>query len=711
VYRRGEPFTGNEMPIPLDHAGNGRPETFYFNFTYQPLRNAGGEVDGVISYAYNVTAQVLARRRVEENEQRFRTLLESIPEMAWTAGPDGQINYFNSQWYAYTGQAEAEAKGSGWTGVTHPDDVAACLPLWQQSLATATLYQAECRYRRASDGAWRWHLARAVPQKDATGRVLQWVGTCTDIHEQKLYAQQLLERETYFRRMTDNVPVVVWVTDPDGGCTYLNKPWYDYTGQTEEEALGLGWLSATHPDDVARSREVYLAAYAQQAPFSLLYRLRRHDGTYRWFLDKGEPRYSAAGDFEGYAGVVIDVHEQRRAEEQLLLSVRAGRVGIWEWDVINDRATYSDLLQEMFGLAPGTFKGEFEGAYGVFQSVIHPRDRQLVNEQVDEAFRQVQREFYVEFRVRRPSGEITWIAERGEVVYEGDQPVRMNGTCIDITDRKQAEEASHRLSEELAAVNEELAASNEELRAANEEIQASNEELTEANGQLARVNADLDNFVYTASHDLKAPILNVEGLLKALERQLSGEIREKEIVGQLYQMLYASVARFRKTINDLTEVARIGKESQEDVATISLTDVLSEVRQDLESQIREAGALIEESLPCPAVRFSRKNLKSILYNLVSNAVKYRSPDRPARVRLSCRTQEGYYVLTVADNGLGMDMSQEEKIFALFKRLHAHVEGTGIGLYIVKKIVENAGGRIEVESQVGVGSTFRVYLKQ
>jgi signal transduction histidine kinase len=365
----------------------------------------------------------------------------------------------------------------------------------------------------------------------------------------------------------------------------------------------------------------------------------------------------------------------------------------------------------MFGLPPGKFQGEFDGAYGVFQSVIHPEDRQMVNEQVDEAFRLVQREFYVEFRVLHPSGEITWIAERGEVVYEDGRPARMNGTCIDITDRKGAEEAAHRLSEELAAVNEELAASNEELRAANEEIQASNEELTEANGQLARVNADLDNFVYTASHDLKAPILNVEGLLKALERQLSGEIRGKEIVGQLYEMLYASVARFRKTINDLTEVARIGKESQEDIATIALSDVLTEVRQDLQSQIREAGALIEENLPCPAVRFSRKNLKSILYNLLGNAVKYRSPDRPPRVRIACREEGAYQVLTVADNGLGMDMRQEHKIFALFKRLHAHVEGTGIGLYIVKRMIENAGGRIEVESQVGVGTTFRVYFRR
>ncbi|HEX8531147.1 MAG TPA: PAS domain S-box protein, partial [Cytophagales bacterium] len=507
----------------------------YWQPTHLPVLAENGTLTAILHRADDVTAQVVARQHLEAREHRFRTLLESIPAMAWTAGPDGRINYYNSQWYAYTGQSEAEATGTGWTGVTHPDDVATCLPLWQRALATGTRYQAECRYRRAADGAWRWHLTRAVPQTDAAGGVVQWVGTCTDIHEQKLYAQQLSVRETYFRQMTDNLPVAVWVTRPDGACTYLNRTWYDYTGQTEEEALGLGWTSATHPQDISRSREAFLDANTRRTTFKLLYRLRRRDGAYRWFLDWGEPLHDAAGNFEGFTGVVIDVHEQQRAEEQLLLSVQAGRVGIWEWDVVNDRATYSDLLQEMFGFAPGTFKGEFEGAYGIFQSVIYPEDRQLVNEQLQGAFSQMQRAFYVEFRVARPSGEITWIAERGEVAYEGKQPVRMNGTCIDITDRKRAEEAAHRLSEELAAVNEELAASNEELRAANEETQASNEELTETNGQLARVNADLDNFVYTASHDLKAPILNVEGLLKALERQLPGEVREKEIVRQLYE--------------------------------------------------------------------------------------------------------------------------------------------------------------------------------
>jgi PAS domain S-box-containing protein len=266
------------------------------------------------------------------------------------------------------------------------------------------------------------------------------------------------------------------------------------------------------------------------------------------------------------------------------------------------------------------------------------------------------------------------------------------------------------LNQELAAINEELRAANEETVAANEELSRSNRELGRINEDLDRTNKDLDNFVYTASHDLKAPILNIEGLLRALEKQMGKETLQQARVQQIYGLLYDSVNRFKSTIGDLTEVARISKESAEDVASISVTGVLEEVLQDLGPQILEAGAKLNLQLSCPEVRFSRKNLKSVLYNLLSNAVKYRDAERELLVGIICETHEDYHLITVRDNGLGIDMRQEDKIFALFKRLHTHVEGTGIGLFMVKKMLENAGGRIEVESQVGVGSTFKVYIK-
>jgi len=243
------------------------------------------------------------------------------------------------------------------------------------------------------------------------------------------------------------------------------------------------------------------------------------------------------------------------------------------------------------------------------------------------------------------------------------------------------------------------------------QVAKSNGQLALANEHLLRINNDLDNFVYTASHDLKAPILNIEGLLKALERQIGTDVLQKEAVRQIYGLLNSSVNRFKTTIGDLTEVARISKESAEDVASLDLAQVLDEVLQDLEPQRQEARAQLTVQLHCQSLLFSRKNAKSVLYNLLSNAFKYRSPERNLQVGIGCGTEGDYHVLTVRDNGLGMDMRQEEKIFALFKRLHAHVEGTGIGLYIVKKMIENAGGKIEVESRVDVGSTFRVYFKR
>jgi signal transduction histidine kinase len=210
---------------------------------------------------------------------------------------------------------------------------------------------------------------------------------------------------------------------------------------------------------------------------------------------------------------------------------------------------------------------------------------------------------------------------------------------------------------------------------------------------------------------LKSPILNIEGLLKALERQFNGGGSQPETVGKIYEMLYSSVNRFKSTIGDLTQVARISKESTEDVAYIPVAEVLEEVLLDLQPQLEEAGAQVAVKLAAEGVQFSRKNVKSILHNLLSNAVKYRSPDRQLRVRVASQVQQDYLELVVEDNGLGIDMRQEEKIFGLFKRLHTHVEGTGIGLYMVKKMLENAGGKIQVESQVGVGSAFKACFKR
>ncbi len=254
--------------------------------------------------------------------------------------------------------------------------------------------------------------------------------------------------------------------------------------------------------------------------------------------------------------------------------------------------------------------------------------------------------------------------------------------------------------------------SEKKLQATSDQLASSNEELAESNQQFMRINADLDNFIYTASHDLKAPISNVEGLLQALLYSLPPETLVVDSIRSITNMMQDSIDRFKKTIANLTEITKLQKENSQEVTLVSLSEVIEEVILDLGPMIQSTKARLETVIKdCSPIQFSQKNLRSIIYNLLSNALKYHSPERIPFVQLHCRQTEEYLVLSVRDNGLGMNLSDTSKIFAMFKRLHDHVEGSGIGLYMVKKIIDNAGGKIEVESQVGKGSAFQVYFKR
>ncbi|MBJ6144120.1 ATP-binding protein [Hymenobacter sp. BT559] len=246
----------------------------------------------------------------------------------------------------------------------------------------------------------------------------------------------------------------------------------------------------------------------------------------------------------------------------------------------------------------------------------------------------------------------------------------------------------------------------EQVRRLNDKLTAANQELCAANKQLMRTNIDLDNFIYTASHDLKAPITNIEGLLNLLKKSLPAEVRTDGLVATVLSRMHGSVERFTRTIGHLTDVTKLQIEFAHPPETLSLAAVLEDVRQDLLPQLTEAGAELEVDVDdCQPRVFSEKNLRSILYNLLSNALKYRHPARPPRIRMACAPEGDELVLQVQDNGLGVGDWQQARLFQLFQRLHTHVEGSGLGLYMVKKIVENAGGTITVESQVDVGTTF------
>ncbi len=237
------------------------------------------------------------------------------------------------------------------------------------------------------------------------------------------------------------------------------------------------------------------------------------------------------------------------------------------------------------------------------------------------------------------------------------------------------------------------------------------EHLARSNRDLTKINNDLDNFVYTASHDLKAPVLNIEGLMFALQRVLSPESKEKEDTRTILDLINQSIKRFKGTIEDLTEISKIQKNLGEDVEALSISSIISDVLLSISGLITASEATISvDTTAGNTIYFSKKDLHSVLFNLIDNAIKFCSPERKPIIAITTRWHGERMALSVKDNGLGIREDQTDKIFMMFRRMHNHVEGSGVGLYIVKKIVDNSEGEIKVESKVGEGSNFTVYIK-
>jgi signal transduction histidine kinase len=244
-----------------------------------------------------------------------------------------------------------------------------------------------------------------------------------------------------------------------------------------------------------------------------------------------------------------------------------------------------------------------------------------------------------------------------------------------------------------------------------EQSLTTNIELNDKNKLLTNVNNDLDNFVYTAAHDLKSPISNIEGLIDVLSDTVSNEPPDRRAISKIIELMRASVKRFTSTIIDLTTIAETQKNIDEEKSeVIDIFKMVADVKEDISDLIVKSNATIEViregDVP---VYFSKKNFKSILYNLLSNAIKYRSPERSPEILVKMGMMEGKTNLSVKDNGLGIPPDKKKEVFEMFKRLHDHVEGTGIGLHIVKRIIDNSQGKIQVDSTLGKGTVFSITL--
>jgi PAS domain S-box-containing protein len=313
-----------------------------------PRRDEEGRIVKWYGTTEDIQQSKAAGERLRESEARLSALFAQAAAGIAQADMEGRFTLVNDRYCELVGRRREELLGLRMQDITHPDDLPANMPLFAAALGGGAAFDIEKRYVRP-DGSTVWVRNSVTSVRGPGGAVESVLAVATDISDRKQAETALRESEARFRNMADHAPVMVWTTDPSGSCTYLNRSWYEITGQTPETGLGFGWLDATHPDDRPKAEAAFRAANAQGAPFRAEYRLRGRNGDYRWAIDTAAPRFGEDGAFLGYIGSVIDITERKRMEESqnLLINELNHRVK-------NTLATVQSIAAQTLRNAPST---------------------------------------------------------------------------------------------------------------------------------------------------------------------------------------------------------------------------------------------------------------------------------------------------------------------------------------------------------------------
>ena len=354
---------------------------------------------------------------------------------------------------------------------------------------------------------------------------------------------------------------------------------------------------------------------------------------------------------------------------RLRMAAEAGRLGTWEWQLPSRRVIWSPEIERIHGLELGTFPGTFEA----YQSDLHPEDRERVLAQVEETIAN-HTPYLMEYRIVRPDGDVRWIEARGQMFLGTDGAAeRVVGICLDITERKRNEEV-------LAARADDLS------------------RLAEA---LERSNRELDAFAYAASHDLRAPLRGIANLAQWIEEDLTASSELRSETGEMLELMRSRMHRMEALIDGILQYSRAGRIAQ----NIERVDIRRLVQEVLDLLAVPDRVTIEVG-EMPTIDAAPLPLQQIFMNLIGNALKY--ADKPHTViTISSADLGRFHRFSVSDNGPGIPAEYHERVWGIFQTLVARdkVEGTGIGLSLVKKLVESQGGRVWLESTTGEGTTF------
>lgn len=654
----------------------------------------------------NRNALKLAESRLEQakrDAQRlFQNVTDSSPTGLWLSNKEGMITYFNKTLIDFTGLPYEELLAGKWTRVIAEDDFKFTKEAYLNAIENKTHFDVLFKARK-NDGKLIWCRAAGDPFYDSDGEYEGYAGFCMDMDEIILNRKAVTETEHKITSMIEQSPVGICLfTGYDMKIEIANDIMIGYWGK-DRSVMGVPFLEAIPEledqpfieilQEVYRTGETY---YGHNMAADL--KINGEISTY-YFEFTYTPIWNSNGEIYGIMDIAVDVTAQVLAskkleETKMALSgaIELAELSTWDLDPISDTITCSDRFRDWLGIDNSTaHRDDF------LQRITEPY-RDKVAAALKEALSGSAEHFYdYEFQiVNKKTGQIRIIHANAQVLYVEDSFVKsLSGTAQDVTKQRELEQ------ELIFKVKEQTA----ELHAANIELEANNRKLSQ--------------FAYIASHDLQEPVRKISVFTDMLKSNLD---KNPEKVNLYINKISSSARRMENLIKDVLQFSRLDSISHQ-FESVDLNTVLTDITSDFDLTIEQKNAIINiEKLP--VIQAIPLQMSQLFGNLLSNALKYTRQDNISEISVTAEPlsesetnqyflnpKSEYVKIKVKDNGIGFSQQYAEQIFDIFQRLHGNDQfsGTGIGLAMCRKIMQNHNGKIFADSQEGAGTTFTIIL--
>ena len=714
------------IEMPALHA---RGHEFPVEFAVTPI---GFGDDLVFSgFIRDITGRARAEAALRESEQRFRTTANAAPVLIWMSGADKKCSWFNQRWLDFVGRAMEQELGDGWCDNLHPADFDRALDTYNAAFDARRPYELEYRLQR-DDGAWRWLLERGTPNIGTGGGFEGYIGTCIDITEHRETLEQLRESRARFKTLTESLPQMIYTCLRDGHCDYLSRQWLDYTGRSEAQQLGNGWMEQIHNDDRAKVQTEWTRVIASGDTFDITCRIRRFDGVFRWFKTRAVPLRDPAGRILKWFGSHTDIEEsvvaRNRLEVQLermhLLDRTTHAIGSQQHESRKVFEVVLSSLEENLGVdfcCVTTYQSEPEqlavGAVGN-RSVVVAREIGLVEQAT----------------IDIDPGSLARCVH-GELVYEPD----VSGSRLPLPARLATGGLRSFVAAPLMIENEVFGV----LIVAKREAGAFSADDCEFLRQLSShvALASHQGRLYAALQDAYQDLRQTQQTvmqqerLRALGQIASGIAHDINNALSPAALYTQSMLTHESTLSDRArDQLGVIQRAIEDVARtvqrmrafylprgfeLTLTPVnvnqhvlevvdLTRARWSNMPQERGVVVNVETHLQpdLPNILGAESELRDALTNLLLNAVDALPEGGVISLRTRVDARDERVILEVQDTGVGMTETTRSRCLEPFFTTKGE-RGTGLGLPMVFGMVQRHGGELEIESEPGHGTIMRL----